>query len=246
MLLVTFVTEQKRHIDLMGRQDVTKTRHQPWRMYRNESRCCRNQVGTEAADTSANLKNASAGFFNNSQEIFMKRTLQKGFTLIELMIVVAIIGILAAVALPAYQDYTVRAKISEVVIAGSSVKGLISEAFQTDGLPGVTAAANSFNDRVTAYSSEIKSKFVATIGVSTTTGTVTVTTAGASAGLPADAQGKTLVYTPNVQNAPLAAGVSGAIDWACASLTHATATARGLTGVVDGTLPAKYASAECR
>ena len=52
----------------------------------------------------------------------MKRSIQKGFTLIELMIVVAIIGILAAVALPAYQDYTVRAKVSEVVLAASSCR----------------------------------------------------------------------------------------------------------------------------
>ena len=64
----------------------------------------------------------------------MKRSIQQGFTLIELMIVVAIIGILAAVALPAYQDYTVRAKLSEAVIAGSSFKGLMSEAFQTDSI----------------------------------------------------------------------------------------------------------------
>ena len=77
----------------------------------------------------------------------MKRNLQKGFTLIELMIVVAIIGILAAVALPAYQDYTVRAKISEMIIAASSPKSLISEAFQTDGLPGVTAAADEYATR---------------------------------------------------------------------------------------------------
>ena len=75
----------------------------------------------------------------------MKRRAQAGFTLIELMIVVAIIGILAAVALPAYQDYTVRAKVSEAVIAGSSVKGLLSEAFQTDSVTGLDAASVSYN-----------------------------------------------------------------------------------------------------
>ena len=61
----------------------------------------------------------------------MKRNLQKGFTLIELMIVVAIIGILAAVALPAYQDYTVRAKMSEVILAASSCRTSITETIQS-------------------------------------------------------------------------------------------------------------------
>ena len=61
------------------------------------------------------------------------KTLQKGFTLIELMIVVAIIGILAAVALPAYQDYTIRAKMSEIVLAASGFKTTISEKAQNDG-----------------------------------------------------------------------------------------------------------------
>ncbi len=63
----------------------------------------------------------------------MKHSMQKGFTLIELMIVVAIIGILAAVALPAYQDYTVRAKVSEVILAASSAKVAVSEAAQAGG-----------------------------------------------------------------------------------------------------------------
>jgi type IV pilus assembly protein PilA len=63
----------------------------------------------------------------------MIKQVQKGFTLIELMIVVAIIGILAAVALPAYQDYTVRARVSELILAASSAKTALSEGMQTYG-----------------------------------------------------------------------------------------------------------------
>ena len=62
----------------------------------------------------------------------MKRSIQQGFTLIELMIVVAIIGILAAVALPAYQDYTARAKMSEVVLAASACRTSVTETYQTN------------------------------------------------------------------------------------------------------------------
>ena len=66
------------------------------------------------------------------------KTLQKGFTLIELMIVVAIIGILAAVALPAYQDYTIRARMSEVILAMSACRTSITEVYQSGGsAPGV-------------------------------------------------------------------------------------------------------------
>lgn len=65
------------------------------------------------------------------EEFSMKRTIQKGFTLIELMIVVAIIGILAAVALPAYQDYTKRAKMSEVILAASACRTSVTEIYQS-------------------------------------------------------------------------------------------------------------------
>ena len=73
----------------------------------------------------------------------MKRSMQKGFTLIELMIVVAIIGILAAVALPAYQDYTVRAKVSEVILAASSGKVAVAEAAQAGGSMGAISTVTS-------------------------------------------------------------------------------------------------------
>ena len=72
----------------------------------------------------------------------MKRQLQQGFTLIELMIVVAIIGILAAVALPAYQDYTKRAKLSEVILASSACRTSITEVYQSNNAASLPTANN--------------------------------------------------------------------------------------------------------
>src|SRR3989441_8869836 len=82
------------------------------------------------------------------------RTLQKGFTLIELMIVVAIIGILAAVALPAYQDYTIRAKMSEVILAMSACRTSITEVYQSG--PATAPGADNWGCEILTASQQTK------------------------------------------------------------------------------------------
>jgi type IV pilus assembly protein PilA len=114
------------------------------------------------------------------------KQIQKGFTLIELMIVVAIIGILAAVALPAYQDYTVRAKVSEVVLAASAGKTPVAEWFQVKGaLP--TAASLVLGTQSTKYVSSVAQSngiitATATGDTAISAGTVTLTPADAGNG----------------------------------------------------------------
>jgi type IV pilus assembly protein PilA len=163
----------------------------------------------------------------------------EGFTLIELMIVVAIIAILAAIALPAYQDYTVRSKISEAVIAASSAKAAVSEAFQSAGTAGVAGTADSWAVAVTS------SKYVQGVDIDLD-GTVTVRVlADGKNGIPSSLDGKTLNFVPSNRLANLTAASAGVIDWSCASLGFKVATDRGLPYKI-GSLPAKYAPAECR
>jgi type IV pilus assembly protein PilA len=164
------------------------------------------------------------------------KKVQYGFTLIELMIVVAIIGILAAIALPAYQDYTIRSKVTEGLVLASSAKVAVNEGFQTDDMNGVTAAATSWNG---AFS---PTKYVSGLVIAPATGIITITY-GAEA--PAQILGDTLVLTPSIGNAALAAGLVGSIDWACGSLTTATATARNLP-VNAGTIESQYVPSECK
>ncbi|WP_018174806.1 prepilin-type N-terminal cleavage/methylation domain-containing protein [Thioalkalivibrio sp. ALJ9] len=93
-----------------------------------------------------------------------KKTTQQGFTLIELMIVVAIIGILAAIALPAYQDYTNRAKASEVVLAASAARTCVSEIVQAAGSSGdLTTCGDDFNDTQYATNLEVNEDGVITV-----------------------------------------------------------------------------------
>ena len=197
----------------------------------------------------------------------MKRSIQKGFTLIELMIVVAIIGILAAVALPAYQDYTVRAKITEAVIAGSTAKGSMSEGFQSDGVTGLQAAAQAINATPFAQKS---SKYVtnycvfnaaaggvptaancAAFGAAGTNWVISVAVAAnAGNGIPTTINGFTFNLSPNVNGATPVAAAQGAIDWACTSATNVASTGRALTNNTVPTaataMPAKYMPSECR
>ncbi|MES2973695.1 MAG: pilin [Pseudomonadota bacterium] len=140
----------------------------------------------------------------------MKRSIQKGFTLIELMIVVAIIGILAAVALPAYQDYTVRAKVSEVVLAASSGRTAVAEAVQVGGA-GFPATMSLESQT---------SRYVASVGYSST---------GSTAGLvTATAQGDAAISGSTITLAGTA-GANGQVNWTC-----------------GGTIAPKYRPASCK
>ncbi|MFO1502463.1 MAG: pilin [Steroidobacteraceae bacterium] len=160
------------------------------------------------------------------------KNVQKGFTLIELMIVVAIIGILAAIAIPAYQDYTIRSQVTEGLNLSSDLKAGVAEWYANNG------AWPALTDLGIANATDKQGKYVSQIGV---VGGVITITYGNNANA-ANLAGKTLILTPGTSP-------NGDVAWQCGSksmpgtLTAATAWEGAGAG---GTVDQKYRAAECR
>ncbi|HEZ6330847.1 TPA: pilin [Neisseria meningitidis] len=160
-------------------------------------------------------------------------TLQKGFTLIELMIVIAIVGILAAVALPAYQDYTARAQVSEAILLAEGQKSAVTEYYLNHGIwPG----GNS--DAGVASSSTIKGKYVQKVEVKNGV----VTAEMKSSGVNKEIQGKKLSLWAKRQ--------AGSVKWFCGQPVQrdAVATDAAITAASDATanIDTKHLPSTCR
>ena len=137
--------------------------------------------------------------------------MQKGFTLIELMIVVAIIGILAAIAIPAYQDYIARAKVSEVFALAGGDKTRIAEALQLNGAYPAAAPVGTTDPA--------NSPYISAVAVGNATGVITYTLEGIKAAV---VDGTTVTFTPTDNG--------GNISWACVATAAQKYIPKGCTG----------------
>ncbi|HEZ3963043.1 TPA: pilin [Neisseria meningitidis] len=155
-------------------------------------------------------------------------TLQKGFTLIELMIVIAIVGILAAVALPAYQDYTARAQVSEAILLAEGQKSAVTEYYLNHGIwPGDNSSAG------VATSTDIKGKYVA--GVKVEKGVITATMA--SSNVNNEIKGKKLSLWAKRQD--------GSVKWFCGQPVTRNAT-DDVTADTTTNINTKHLPSTCR
>jgi len=161
----------------------------------------------------------------------LMKNVQKGFTLIELMIVVAIIGILAAIAIPAYQDYTIRAQVSEGMTLAAAAKTAITETFQSTGV----APANRSASGMTGAATDTAGKYVS--GVEVTSGVIIVTF-GNDAN--ANVTNTTLRFTPYISG-------DNSVNWRCGAAAAPTGT-NIMTNVTfaNSTIDSAYLPASCR